>query len=275
MRRVVACLALLVVASCESATPVHATQHSSPSTAITGEWQEFPAVGSPRPIVFFYSTTADIARPEAWPPFECGKFVGAASLPAGSPGMAYATWSDQDEGFQAISAADAIAAMSRLAPKAGSADCASVTATTVISAQFGYSTFETDRGDAWMSAWLFQIAGSRTIVGFPALPVSAFWEGGLTPKSPNATAFIDASGRQLTVALCGGSHAASVAESSTVVQVSLIGKGQASAGCSDVPYSSTFSSPTTVTLDRPLGGRVVVDSNGLAMEVCSTIKGCG
>jgi hypothetical protein len=275
MRRVIACLALLVVASCESGTPAQATQHPGPSTATAGEWQEFPVARSPRPIVFFYSMTANIARPAAWPPFECGKFIGAGSLPQGSPGMAYATWSDHDEGFPAISAADALAAMSRLAPKAGSADCSSVTATTVLSAQFGHATFATDRGDAWMSAWLFQIAGSRSIVGFPALPVSAFWKGGLTPKSPNGTAFIDASGRRLTVGLCGGSHSASVAESSTVVQVSLIGQGQASAGCSDVPYSSTYSSPITVTLDRPLGGRVVVDSNGLAMEVCSTIKGCG
>ena len=274
MKRVIACLALMVVASCENGAPVRATQHPSPSTVITGEWQDFPTDRSPRPIVFFYGTPTNLARPADWPSFQCGKFVAAASLPDGSPGMAYATWSDHDEGFPAISATDALAAMSRLAPKAGSADCTSVMATTALSAQFGYGTFETDRGGAWMSAWLFQIAGSRSIVAFPALPYAAFWKGGVTPKSPNGTAFIDASGRQLTVQLCGGSHAATVAESGTVVQVSLAGQSQATTGCADVPYSSTYSRPITVTLDRPLGGRVVVDSNGFAMEVCSTVKGC-
>jgi len=104
--------------------------------------------------------------------------------------------------------------------------------------------------------------------------MSAYWTGGSTVKSLDY-ASIDASGRHLTVGLCGGSHTVSVAESSTVVELSLSDPLNNQVDCASVLSTEGFSNSTTVTLDRPLGGRVVVDSNGLAMEVCSTVKGCG
>ena len=274
MRRIIGCLALAVVASCESGNAVQSTPPPSPSQIVAAEWQGFPADHSPRPIVFFYSPFVNLARPAGFPPFQCGKFTVKGALPQGTSGPAYATWNGHDEGFTAITAADALAAMARLAPEAGAASCDSVQPAWVFGARLAYGFIDTDRGRAWATTWLFSISGSRSEVGFPALPMSAYWTGGSTVKSLDY-ASIDASGRHLTVGLCGGSHTVSVAESSTVVELSLRDPLNNQVDCASVLSTEGFSNSTTVTLDRPLGGRVVVDSNGLAMEVCSTVKGCG
>ena len=274
MKRLIACLALVVVASCESGNAVQSAPHPSPSQIVAAEWQGFPADRSSRPIVFFYGPFTNLARPAYYPSFDCGKFTVEGPLPQAALGPAYATWNDHDQGFTAISAADALAAMARLAPEAGAASCDSVQPASVFGARLAYGFIDTDRGIAWVTTWLFRIAGARGEVGFPALPMSAYWTGGSTVKSVD-TASIDASGRHLTVGLCGASLTVLVAESSTIVELSLRDPLNNQVDCASVLSTRGFSNSTTVTLDRPLGGRVVVDSNGLAMEVCSTIKGCG
>jgi len=196
MRRIIGCLALAVVASCESGNAVQSTPPPSPSQIVAAEWQGFPADHSPRPIVFFYSPFVNLARPAGFPPFQCGKFTVKGALPQGTSGPAYATWNGHDEGFTAITAADALAAMARLAPEAGAASCDSVQPAWVFGARLAYGFIDTDRGRAWATTWLFSISGSRSEVGFPALPMSAYWTGGSTVKSLDY-ASIDASGRHL------------------------------------------------------------------------------
>jgi len=169
-----------------------------------------------------------------------------------------------------MSAADAYSAMASAPTGMQSSECASVPALEVTRVRPGLAGFQTDRGTAQMSAWLFTVAGSTGDIAFPALAPSAFWARSFESGWGNGGATISGDGRILTYGFTGGEcdngYKFAVAESKSAVAVVVApipnyGPMQA---CSAVGVIRKI----TVPLASPLGGRVLVDEKGRVESAC-------
>jgi hypothetical protein len=254
----------------------------SPPTSALVPWRGFPADQQPRPIVWlenrspangFFTGDAKIA-------FMCSRFVLGSPLPTNVPVEAVATWTDGTSAvYPGISAAGAFAAMTRVTPEMTGADCAYVPGLSISSARLGAFDFYTDRGKAQMTAWLFASKVMNGEFAYPAIAPAAFWNGGLTAHAAGRVAGISSDGRSLTWTFagapdtpgpCGADYAGVVAESNSAVAVALQMFPHAAPAepiaCDAMAQERTI----TITLARPLGGRVVADETGLAVAVCPT-----
>jgi hypothetical protein len=138
----------------------------------------------------------------------------------------------------------------------------------------------TDRGTATMSAWLFTATGAEGDLAYPAVPASAFWGGSRIDQSSNGGASVSADGLSLTFFFigsqegngpCQANYKGVVAESRTAVALSAETVIDPKASVPSSPgacQAMGYQRSVRVTLDSPLGGRVVVDSRGAAVAVC-------
>ncbi len=272
-----ALIALAVIAGCGTLTGPR-TGTISPPTDALARWQNFPADQVPRPIVLlstnspgqgFDTNDAKIAA-------LCAKFGLSIVLPVDSPKQASASWPDGTRAtYPGIPAADAYAALTRPGSGGSNAGCAKVAPLPVTAARLGVAGFTTDRGVAQMSAWLFKATGAWAEFHVPAIPLSAFWPGPFE-GSIGGGASLSPSGRQLTFGFVGGppdgpcaeDYTGVVAESPHAVAVAVQSNpGRPQAGpiaCDLVGHIRSV----TVQLASPLGGRVLVDASGAAVEAC-------
>jgi hypothetical protein len=261
------------------------TGNVSPPADALSAWKDFPADVSPRPIVLFRAsfTKWGFSSNEAKIAALCGKFALGFPMPREIPQQAVATWTDgTSHTYGAISASDAYAAMTQ-GPAGGGFDCASAVPLPVTAARVGPSEFQTDRGLAQMSAWLFTVTGGLAEFAYPAIALSAFWRNGQTQDSIGGGATISADGRSLNFSFIGGptegacavDYSGVVAESSHAVAIAVESSpGRTVAGpqaCDLVGHIRAV----TVTLQSVLGGRVVVDATGAPVAVCpERSRGC-
>jgi hypothetical protein len=269
---------LLLVAAC-GATAGTSSNHPlpSPPTTALASWNDFPADHHPRPILLlgdyqpgqgFDSNDAKIAG------FICHKFSLAAPLPTAIPDRAAATWPDGTKVTYAATAAST--AFSGLTQSGTfEPDCSSVAALPVTAIRFGVAGFETDRGQAQMSAWLFRASGAWAEFAEPALVTSAFWKGGYVMGAVGGGATVSSDGLHLTFGFvggapsgpCGSDYTAAAAESAHAVAIAVKAYPLQSGGsvvCDLIGHSRSVE----VTLSAPLGGRVLLDETGTPLVAC-------
>lgn len=273
----IALLASVLVAGCGlggSSIPVE----PQPIGALA-VWKDFPAGSTPRPVLLLQDITPNqaFASGEAKTAFMCGSYALGVSLPTDIPAKATVSWaSGGSASYDAITAAEAYAALKRNAETTSSQACATVTPLRLTDVRFAPAAYETDRGTARVSSWLFTAVGAAAEIGYPALPPSALWRGRWTTPS-QATATVSADDRSLVYHFigaqagderCGADYTGLLAESATAVALDVQinqDQKQASAGaCDAVGYPRSV----TVPLKAPLGGRVVVDKNAAVIPVC-------
>jgi hypothetical protein len=287
-----AALAAVSIIACGRApgtgSPVPTFPPATPPTSALVPWQGFPAGQQPRPIVWMgnASPVNGFGTNEGKIAAMCNRFVLMGSLPKNLPPRAVATWTDgTTASFAGISAAAALAGMSRPNPEAAASDCASVPPLVIDAARLETFDFGTDRGTAQMTAWLFKAIGVDGEFAYPALPQSAFWTGGMTGPSGNGGATVSADGLSLTWSFggapenagpCGADYRGLVAESPTAVAVSIQSVSHATPGDAMTCPAIAQIRTVTVKLASRLGGRVVVDSSSAAVTVCPAAlqRGC-
>ena len=263
------------------------TPEVSPPVGALVLWQGFPAGQHPRPIVWLGNTSPQngFSTGDAKIAAMCSRFTLGAPLPTNIPGQAVATWTDGTiVTYAGISAAQAFAALARATPGVNASDCTKATPLVITAARFGLFGFDTDRGKAQMSAWLFTANGALGEFAFPALVPTAFWSGGMSTRS-DGVATVTADGRSLTFTFygapdnsgpCGASYKGVVAESSAAVAVAVQmipnSPPDAPIACTAIAQERSV----TVSLASPLGGRVVADATGAAVSVClvGSARGC-
>jgi hypothetical protein len=272
-----------LVAGCSVLSGPRTGDVGPPKDALAA-WQDFPANANPRPIVLLsgFPPNVTFSSNDAKIAVMCGKFKLDFQAASDVPKQATVTWSDGTSlAFPAIAAGDAYAAMSRAL--IADQSCLSVAPLSVTAARFGPSGFQTDRGIAQMSAWLYTATGAAGEFAYPAIAPSAFWGGGQSEGSIGGGATVSADGRSLNFSFIGGptegpcaeDYSGRVAESSHAVAVAVESSpGRTVAGpqaCDAVGHIRSV----TVTLASPLGGRVVVDAMGAAVAVCpERSRGC-
>jgi hypothetical protein len=259
----------------------------SPPVSALVLWQGFPADKNPRPIVWLGNSSpngfsSDGGKIAAM----CSKFVLGSALPKNLASQAIASWVDGTKVVaKSISAAQAMTLMAKPAPGMAASDCASVNPLVISSAHLGSFEFDTDRGKAKMTAWLFGATGVMGEFAYPALAPTAFWKGGLTGTSAGYGATLGADGRSLTYRFwgspdrpgpCGAAYKAVLAESTSAVAIALQVIPNAAPGAPVACDAMAQERFVEVQLASSLGGRVVVDAAGEAIAVCpgSLSKGC-
>ncbi|HSP10351.1 MAG TPA: hypothetical protein VLU92_12235 [Candidatus Dormibacteraeota bacterium] len=272
-----ALLASVLIAGCAlggSSVPVE----PQPTGALA-KWNDFPAGSTPRPILLLQGLTPNQAftSGDAKIAFMCGSYTLGVSLPADVPTHATVSWaSGESASHDAITAAEAYAALKRNAESPANQGCGTVTPLRVTQARFAPAAYETDRGTADISSWLFTADGAEAEIAYPALPPSALWGGGWAAPS-QASATVSPDDRSLVYHFvgapagdepCSADYIGLVSESATAVALDVQitqDQRQASAGaCDAVGHPRSV----TVPLKVPLGGRVVVDKTAAVMPVC-------
>jgi len=255
-----------------------------PPTGALTVWKDFPVTRNPRPIILLENVTPGqgFSSGDGKLAFVCGKFAASAPLPTTSPPRARVTWADGTyETFTGVSANDAFIAMGANV-RGKSTDCTTVPPLSVTQTRFGSETYETDRGPAQITSWLFTAPGAWREIAYPALPSSAIWGGGWSDWSGDS-ASISADGLSLTFGFtgakagngpCEANYRGVVAESVTAVAVApqeLSNPNQPAGGaCTAEGYPRRV----TVSLNTPLGGRVVVDRRSAVLAVCREGVAC-
>jgi hypothetical protein len=239
-------------------------------------WATFPVSASPRPIVLIGSP---VNGPRAFAnDDEKLAFIGGAiDRPARLP--AEPTSAD---GYPIVSAERAFAMLRSQGSKVSGAT--SRTRLTITDTRLGTSTFETDRQNQPMPAWLFTLTGADGPVAVLAVgPEEQWFPSGLAAGRGGeqywAGAIVSNDHRTLTVSLigagsdgpCGVRYEVKLTESPTAVLVSLISHPNQSA------QSSAANQPpvacdlvghlrnASAVLKSPLGARVLVDDLGYPM----------
>jgi len=281
-----ASLALLVVVGCGRASGGVTPIVSPPASALV-LWQGFPAGEHPRPIVWIGNAspngfTTDGGKIAAM----CNRFALGGSLPKNLPPRAVATWTDGSTfAYAGISAAQALSAMSRATPGMPASDCASVNPLVISGARLGIFDFDTDRGKAQMTAWLFTATGMSGEFAYPAVKPAAFWNGGMISGISGHGTTLEAGGRSLTYRFwgasadsgpCGASYKGVLLESSSAVAIALQMIPNSAPGAPVACDAMARERSINVALASPLGGRVVVDAAGDVVPVCqgTLSEGC-
>ena len=274
MRTGAAALIGVLLAACSGGGNL--TQGNAQTPALKA-WAEFPVNASPRPIVLIGGTAngpSGFATEDEKLAFMAGAIDRPPHLPTG-PATA--------EGYPIISADRAW----ELLRTQGSKISASPGGTrlTITDVRLGKSTFETDRADLTMPAWLFTIAGADGQVAVLAVAQEAQWfPSGLAPGRAGeqywAGAAVGSDHRTLTVSLigaqesgpCGARYEVRLTESATAVMVTRIEHPNQSApainGTSvacDLVGHLRKASPAV--LNAPLGARVLIDDLGYPIGV--------
>jgi hypothetical protein len=274
-------LLLVAVAACGQAPSGGATPIVSPPTSALAFWQGFQADRQPRPIVWLGngSPQGGFSTDGAKLAAMCGKFALGGGLPKNLPATATAMWPDGTTyTYSGIGALDAFKGMSRPSPGAQSADCGSVNPLVINGARVGTFDFQTDRGKARITSWLFTATGVVGEVAYPALVPAAFWGGGLTDRSATGNS-ATAAGDGLTITYrfwgapnnpgpCGADYNAVVAESGAAVAIAIQAISHATPGSMVACEAIAAERLVTVSLANRLGGRVVADAQGNAVVVC-------
>lgn len=207
-------------------------------------WSGFPANETGRPLVLAGSR---VLRPATGFPDKTDQTAyadGAIDPPASYP-VAPASFN----GYQLISPADAVGVLETAGNNGPRLRVTKVT--------LGTGTFRTDRGPRLLPAWLVWFAGVRDPA--VAAAVRIFNPPGVAPgASPSIrSATVNADARHLTISYGTDGHPCEnytlkVDESRTAVAVAAVGLRSRAAVCSAIRRS-------TVTLTKPLDGRVLVD----------------
>jgi hypothetical protein len=161
-----------------------------------------------------------------------------------------------------------------------SAGCDKYQPFVIAAVRWGTAAFPTDRGNMKMSAWLFDIAEIQAYLSYSAVDPTSFWGGGVNPGGGLSVRIsLDGMTMRIPVANagpgpCGADYTASAAESDSAVAVAVKRYGHESSGQPVVCTADLRISYISVTLQSPLGGRVVVDSNGKVGTVCPESGDC-
>ena len=161
--------------------------------------------------------------------------------------------------------------------------CNAIPPLVINAARLGTFDFETDRGKAKMTAWLFTATGVNGELAYPAIVASAFWTGGMMAQAGNGSAAISVDGSSLTFTFygapaepgpCGADYKGVVAESRNAVAVAMQAIPHAAPNENVACPAVAQERVVTVTLASPLAGRVLVDASGYAVPVClAALKG--
>jgi len=283
MRALVAALVLL--AACGSVPGQSTLPLPSPPTAALAKWKDFPVHTKPRPIIVFSRTLEQIgpsgfsSEPDRKLDYGCNKFVfgPAVTPPIDAPGKAIVSGAS----YPSIGAIRAwVELMAARTPYASqSSQCATSRPFVIRQVRWAIAAFHTDHGWTQMSAWLFDFAEIDGYLGYAGLDPSAFWGGAISDEGRGAR--ISADGRSLKVPVgnmesgpCGFSYTAAVAESDTAVAVAVRQFSHATPGAPalcDLVYRVGY---ITVTLNVPLGDRVLLDEQGKPGAACSESESC-
>lgn len=266
-----AVLVFLVSLACGAAPSTGgATPPNPPFEALAG-WKSFPAHQTPRPIVLL-----GIPGPSAYSGGDakiaafCNRYRLAFQPSTAAPQQGVATWADHSSvAYQSVSETAAYASMAGMPTGMNPADCAAAAVLDVTAARFGVAEFATDRGTAEISAWLFTVTGVSGDVVYPAIAPSAFWGGRVTEGPGGAGATVSADGRTLKYGFTGGEcdagYMSAVAESDSAVAVRVVAipkSGQGYCNLVGLPQS------ITISLASPLGGRVLLNDQGIVEAAC-------
>jgi hypothetical protein len=284
-----AVVALIFVAACgatsgEGPTPL---PPPSPPAAALAAWKDFPSNRNPRPIIWFgdvYEHVNGFSTNEGKINWICGKFVlgPGVDLPATGPARATARWPSRAQAsFGSLGAQTALTALLAARNTAIGSSCTTAAPEVITAVRWGTAGFDTDRGTAKMSAWLFDVGAVSGELGYPALDPSAYWGGGKTASSGGVGGRISSDGHTLTIGLvggpdtpgpCGEDFSASAAESDTAVAVAISTRihGGPNVACTLEGHFRAVQ----VRLVKPLGGRVLVDAQGNVGSVCPETGDC-
>jgi hypothetical protein len=275
-----AAAAPLVLLACGQVPGTGVLPLVTPPAAALVPWEAFPADQIPRPVVLIgnASPASGFSTDGAKLAALCHKFRSAIKLSTVVPARAQATWTTGTSAtYPAISAAAALAAMMK--PPADNSDtgCSTAQPLVIDGSRFGVFDFETDRGTAQISAWLFTASGAIGEVAFPALATSALWNGGIVNGYTGGGSTVSADGYKITFTFygapssagpCGADYGSAVAESPTAVAVAVQAFPHASPGAPIACPAIAQERSVTVILASPLGGRVLVDASSAAVAVC-------
>ncbi len=271
--RALTLLLVVVLAACSGGGNLH---HAL--TPALQAWADFPVNSSPRPIVLIGSPVNG-PRGFATDGEKVAFAAGAIDRPAHLP-----PWPATADGYPIISPDGAVDLLTLQRSKTSGA--AGATRLTITDTRLGKATFETDRGDQSMPAWLFTIAGADGPIA--VLAVGPQWfPPGLAPgrggESYWAGAVAESDHRTLTVSLigaqsesgpCGARYEVKLAESPAAVMVTLIThSNQSPATSASPPVACTLEGyvrHASAVLKAPLGARVLVDDLGYPIAAGGT-----
>ena len=276
-----AVVSLVVSGACCCAGGTGGPYIPSPRSDMLAGWQDFPADQVPRPIVLkglFIDRPADFSG-EGSVAIGCHKFTLSTGTSQPAPRQATATWTDGVSViYPASSARDIFAAMNPT-PPSNTGDCAGVAPVVVTAAPLGTDTFQTDRGPAQMTAWVFRLAvvGPPKFWSYPAVAASSIWRGAKAVRYSTDVAIASGDGLFLTITFYGFPEGSGQCESTW------IGAAAESMSAVEVDPQPTRSPQgsgcpltlvqrwVTVPLKSPLGGRVVLNTTGGVFTVCPSI----
>lgn len=241
-----------------------------------GWWANFPIDASPRPLVL---TGPEIVDPAGGFPdgdaklaYISGSFVLRATLPAKPPIV---------RGQRLSTAAEALAELRG----AGSGKQAGPTPAplAITAARLDTAPFSTDRGTRTLPAWSFRFAGVAGPAFVLAVPPADRWPHPGMPTGDvggPTSVTVSADGTRATLSFigpaagtepCEAEYAADVSQGKTAVAISLrqLSSPHKLTAPNIVCAGGGFSRTVTVSLQPPLGNRVLVDSRGVALGVTS------
>ncbi len=246
---------------------------STEDSDVLGWWADFPIHASPRPLVL---TGPDVVGPAAGfangydkSAFIHGHFELRTALPGGPETV---------DGHRIRPAADALAELCGSGD--GQADGPALAITAVL---LETATFATDRGARELPAWSFRFAGGTGPASVLAVPPADRWPQPGMPTDAERTVrgvTVSDDGSEATVAFVGAAagtglghaeYAADVAHSRTAVSISVRRLANPTPLPSGPPQPGTVRMlgghlrTVTVTLQPPLGDRVLVDSRGVPL----------
>lgn len=284
MRRLAVLLSVALTAACAGTVQGDNLGHRAPAFPGGGigaegmqrvseqalvKWKDFPAEAKPRPIVLTGGSAVKVqkgfATGEAKLAFSMGLIEPDGKLPASGPATVKVDGSD----FPALSPTDAFAKL-KLAEGGKSEPVPAPIK--VVSVKLDTDTFLTDRGSRELPAWVFEL--TDTLGPISVLAFTPEWVSTSIGFDNNR---VSADGLTLTVILpaapapCPGdsqiSYSAEVLESPTAVAVGLrVDNPQVQLGsCARDMMLRT--AEYRVKLAKPLGGRVLVDTQGMVMAV--------
>ena len=259
-----------------------ATNPGGPSTAVAARrWASFPATASPRPVVLVGEA---VVGPRAFVDGDSkAAFLEGRVRLATSPPSTPAT----REGYPLIDAADAVGQLAP--PQKGPATSAVLQITSVVLAD---QLFGTDRGLRSLPAWRMHVTGATGDVYVLAIAPSARY-----PHTGNGSggqrALVSADGLNVTFRYVarhvatdpcdlGYTSRLNVEETRSAVVLAISTRSDApstlptNVACTDPlvvpagpPLEPGAPNSRTITLQQPLGGRVVVDASGNPYQVTS------
>jgi hypothetical protein len=264
--------AVLVSFACGTAPSTGAATPPDPPVGALAAWNSFPAHQIPRPIVLM-----GIPGPSAYAGGDakiaayCNRYRLAFQPNTVAPQQGVATWADHSSvAYQSVSEAAAFASMAGMPTGMNAADCAAAAVLDVTAGRFGAAAFPTDRGTAEISAWLFTVTGVAGDVVYPAIVPSAFWGGRVTNEGLDGAGVpVSADGRTLKYGFTGGEcdagYMSAVAESDSAVAVRVVAIPKSGQGpCKLMGHAESI----TISLASPLGGRVLLNDQGVVEAAC-------